>query len=77
MEKENFIIKMEKQSQFKNGDKFGKCKEYHSNGELYFEGEYIRGEKSGYCKLYDTNDKLNFESEFLNGKKMGQEKNIM
>ena len=51
-----------------NGIKNGKAKEYYySNGNLYFEGEYLDEKKHGKAKAYYDNGKLKFEGEFNNG----------
>ena len=47
----------------------GLVKEYHFNGRLKFEGEYINGERNGKGREYDKASKLIFEGEYLKGKK--------
>ena len=47
----------------------GKIKEYHGNGKLEFEGEYLNGERNGKGKEYYYDGKLKFEGEYLNGKR--------
>ena len=44
-----------------NGEKNGKGKEYHSNGSLKFEGEYLNGIKNGFGKGYHSNENIKFE----------------
>ena len=46
-----------------------KIKEYYSNGNLKFEGDYIKGKKNGKAKLYYENSNAKFEGEYINGKK--------
>ena len=55
--------------EIKNGT--GKIKEYHDNGNIYFEGEYLNGEKIGKVKEYNTYGRLVFEGEYINGKRNG------
>ena len=55
----------------------GKFKEYHSNGYLKFEGQYINAELNGKGKEYSRNGELIFEGEYLDGKKMEKETNIL
>ena len=43
-------------------------KEYHSNGILAFEGEYLNGQRNGYGKQYDKEGRLEFEGKFSYGK---------
>ena len=51
----------------------GKVKEYFSNGQIKFEGEYLNGLKNGKVKEYSENGLLKFEGEYLNGKRLGNE----
>ena len=48
-------------------------KEYHDNGKLSFEGEYLNGERNGLAKEFYYNGKLKFDGEYLNGKRNGKE----
>ena len=41
--------------------KKGTCKDYYSNGELKFEGEYKNGERNGNGKEYYYEGKIKFE----------------
>ena len=45
-------------------------KEYHYNGKLEFEGEYLNGKRNGKGKEYYMNSKLKFEGEYLNGDRL-------
>ena len=54
--------------EIKNG--YGKVKEYHENGVLKFDGEYLNGKRNGKGKEYDWNGVLIFEGDYLNGKKL-------
>ena len=56
--------------EIKNGH--GKGKEYYSDGELQFEGEYLNGERNGKGKEYDRYGRLKFEGEYLNGKRSNE-----
>ena len=49
--------------ELKNGE--GYIKEYHENGKLKFEGDYINGKKSGKGKEYNNKGELIFEGEYL------------
>ena len=56
--------------ELKNGN--GKVIEYHADGDLGFEGEYLNGKRSGKGKEYYPNNQLvHYEGEFLNGLKNG------
>ena len=50
----------------------GLIKEYHSNGRLKFEGEYLNGLRNGKGKEYDSYGYLIYEGEYLNDKKNGK-----
>ena len=58
----------------KNGS--GKVKEYHRNGNLIFEGEYLNGQKNGYGKEYNSEGKLIYEGKYLNGLELKPDKMI-
>ena len=47
--------------------KNGKVKQFESNGNLEFEGEYFNGEKKG--KEYNKDGQIIFEGEYLEGKR--------
>ena len=49
-------------------------KEFHDNGKLYSESEYLFGLMNGYRKEYYENGKLSFEGECLNDLKNGKGK---
>jgi len=54
------------EGKYLNGKKLGKGKEYNTNGELIFEGEYFNGERKNgknYKKCH-----LLFEGEFVKEK---------
>ena len=54
-----------------NGKRNGKGKEYYStNGNIYFEGEYLNGQRNGKGKEYALDGKIMFEGEYLNGIKV-------
>ena len=44
-------------------------KEYNSNNQLIYEGEYLNGKKNGKGKEYDENGRIKFEGEYVKGKK--------
>jgi len=50
----------------------GKVKEYHQNGTLMLDGEYLNGKRHGKVKEYFNNGKLKFEGEYLNGRRNGK-----
>ena len=50
---------------YKNGEKYGNCKEYNSKGMLVFEGIYLDGRKNGKGKEYE-NGQLIYEGNYLN-----------
>ena len=50
-----------------DGKPHGKGKEYWSNGNLAYEGEFEDGKKHGEGKLYDEDENLKYEGEFENG----------
>ena len=52
--------------------KNGKRKEYHDNGELKFEGEYLNGKRNRKGKKYYDIGILKFEDEYLNGERNGK-----
>ena len=47
----------------------GKWKEYHHNGKLGLEGEYLNGIRIGKWKEYFDNGRIEFEGEYVNGKR--------
>ena len=49
-------------------------KEYHYNGKLKFEGEYLNGLRNGKGKEYDILGNLLFEGEYINGIRNGKGK---
>ena len=57
--------------ELKNGK--GLIKEYHWDGELEFEGEYLNRKRNGKGKEY-FNGYLEYEGEYLNGKRNGKGK---
>ena len=65
--------KLRSEGNYINGEKNGKGKEYHENGELEFVGEYLNGQRRK-GKQYDHNGKLIFEGEFFNYEKIGKGK---
>ena len=53
-----------------NRKRNGKGKEYHENGRIIFDGNYLNGESHGEGKEYDYyNGELLFEGEYLEGKR--------
>jgi len=63
------------EGEYLNGEKWnGKIKDYHNNGKLEFEGEYLNGKRNGLGKEYNYDGKLQFEGIYLNGKKNGKGK---
>ena len=53
-------------------EKNGKVKEYHYNGILIMEREFLNDEKDGKVIEYNAADgKLLFEGEYVNGKRNG------
>ena len=53
----------------------GKVKEYHPNGHLKFDGEYLNGKKNGKGKEYEKNHgHLTYDGSFENGEKTGYAK---
>ena len=69
---------MKFEGEYLNGVRNGKGKEYHKNGEIIFEGDYLNGERqNGRGKEYYKDGILKFEGEYLNGKKMEKLKNII
>ena len=57
-----------------HGEKNGKGKEYDSEGELIFEGEYRLGLKNGKGKEYNSKGNIIFEGEYINAKRNGEGK---
>ena len=53
--------------EIKNGK--GYIREYYTNGNLKFEGEYSNGEKNGKCREYNIYKNLIFEGQYFYGKK--------
>ena len=49
--------------------KNGKGKDYHCEGKIEFEGEYLNDKRNGKGKEYDEEGNLIFEGEYLNDKK--------
>ena len=58
--------------EMKNGK--GKVIEYHDNGKIKSESEYLNGKKNGNSKEYHENGKLKFDIEYINGKLKGKGK---
>ena len=52
----------------KNGK--GHIKEYHENGKIKFEGDYLNGLKQGKGKLYDAEGYLRYEGKYDKGQKI-------
>ena len=52
----------------------GEIKEFNSDGELIFEGEYFNGKRDGEGKEYNKYGELIFEGEYLNGQRNGKGK---
>ena len=48
-----------------NNEKTGYWEEYHSNGELYYKGNFINGKRSGYWEQYYYNDKFLYKKFFI------------
>ena len=42
-------------------------KEYHDNGKIKFECEYLGNDKNWLCKEYYENGNLKFDGEYING----------
>ena len=64
------------EGEYLNGDIWsGKGKEYDSNHNVTFEGEYIKGKINGYLKsynqYYNSDLKLSYEGYYINGLKNG------
>ena len=59
------------------GERNGKGKEYHDNGKISFEGEYLNGKRNGKGKEYYYKDQIKFEGEYLNDKRNGKGKNMI
>ena len=74
----NYFIKINKR--YIVGERKGKGKEYISDGDLIFEGEYLNVKSNGYGKEYKTYllDSVStrtfklFEGKYLNGKRNGE-----
>ena len=56
---------LEFESEYLNGKRNGKGKEFDNSGTLIFEGEYLNGKKHGKGKEYNCYGKLLFEGEYL------------
>ena len=52
----------------------GKIKEFHENGNLFYEGDINEGIKNGFGKIFDENGHLIYEGNFINGIKYGDGK---
>ena len=52
----------------------GKIKEFHENGNLFYEGDISEGIKNGFGKIFDENGHLIYEGNFINGIKYGDGK---
>ena len=46
--------------------------EYHENGQVKAEGEYVEGHRNGKWMLYHENGKIESEGEYKNGKPLGK-----
>ena len=64
------MIKQKWSKEYINGQKNGKGKEYHYNGNLKFEGEYSNGKRKGKGKEFNYNRELVFEGEYLYDQKI-------
>jgi antitoxin component YwqK of YwqJK toxin-antitoxin module len=60
---EKYINKIKIQKEYKI--------EYHKNGEIKFEGEYLKGKRNGRGREYNKNVSLIYEGEFVNGIRNG------
>ena len=69
---------LEKEEEYKEGLRFGICKQYHINGVLKYEGEYLNDLKNGKGKEYDSFGRLISEGEYRDGIILnGNKKNII
>ena len=59
----------------------GKCKEFDTNGNMIYIGEYLNGKRNGNGKEYDGEDiylgEVIFEGEYINGKKEKKNNNYL
>ncbi len=54
--------------EFLNGKKWNwKGWEFHWNGKIKFEGEYLNGKRNGKGKAFDKKGEVMFEGEYLDG----------
>ena len=58
------------EGEYLNGERYGKGKEYYTDGKIMFEGEYLNGVRNGKGKEFYLNGKLRFEGEYLNGERL-------
>ena len=66
------MIKDKKINQYNtNGKEDGYWERYHSNGQLWYKGNYINGNRDGYWEGYYDNGKLRYKGNYINGKKDG------
>ena len=50
-------------------DSRNKGKEYNSEGDLLYEGEFLRNEKDGIGKEYNKKENSVFEGKFISGRR--------
>ena len=50
------------------GERHGYWEEYHSNGKLWYKGNYINDKYDGYWKGYHSNGNLRYKGNYVNGK---------
>ena len=48
--------------------KNGLVKEYHDNGQLMYEENYVNGKREGFYRGWHDNGQLWFERNYVNGK---------
>lgn len=54
-----------------DGKLHGVQRDWHSNGQLYYETNYLNGRRHGLERYWYANGRLHYETNYLNGKKCG------
>ena len=68
---------MRYEGEYIKGDRYGKGKEYNSDGQLKFQGEFLYDKKwNGKCKEFDIWNHFKFEGEYINGEIRRKSKRI-
>ena len=54
-----------------NGKQDGQWEFYHSNGQLWYKGNYINGNRDGQWESYHSNGQLKYKGNYIKGNEDG------